>query len=117
VRSGEWGAGVIPERTEPYTWVTDGPREWIGRLVHIRDDGKAVVVNAHGGRVTVGWTPWGPPPRVIAVQCADCEHPTAAADLVRGEDDAWLCMACEDRRARIESAMQPPAQSAADART
>ena len=47
----------MPERREPPTWVTDGEREWIGRLAQ--------------------WTPWEPPPRVIAVLCADCEHPAA----------------------------------------
>ena len=106
----------MPDRTEPYAWVTDGAREWIGRLVQVRDDGRALVVNGDGGRVVVAWTPWEPPPRVIAVLCADCEHPTAADDLVRAEDGTWLCTACEEGRVRIEGAIQRPAPSAADAR-
>jgi hypothetical protein len=97
----------MPERREPRTWVTDGEREWIGRLEQVRDDGKAVVVG-DGGRVIAGWTPWDPPPRVVAVLCADCEHSTAADDLVRGDDGSWLCTGCEGGRARL-----PPALPAA----
>ncbi len=107
----------MPEQTEPYAWVTDGRSEWIGRLVDVRGDGRAVVVNADGGRVVVGWTPWEQPPRVIAVLCADCEHPTAADDLVLGADAAWLCTACEERRVRVAGAIQRPGRGAADARS
>ena len=107
----------MPERTEPYAWVTDGASEWIGRLVHIRDDGRAIVVNAEGGRVVVGWTPWTPPPRVIAVLCGDCEHPTASDDLVRADDGTWLCTGCVDRRVRVGDAMHRSARSGADARS
>lgn len=41
----------MPERTAPPTWVTDGEREWIGWLEAVGDDGKAIVVDALGGRV------------------------------------------------------------------
>jgi hypothetical protein len=85
----------MPERTAPPTWVTDGDREWIGWLEEVDDDGMAIVVDSLGGRVAAGWTPWEPPPRVVAVLCADCEHPAAADDLVRGDDGRWLCSACE----------------------
>ena len=94
----------MPERTEPYAWVTDGASEWIGRLVHIRDDGRAIVVNAEGGRVVVGWTPWTPPP-------------TASDDLVRADDGTWLCTGCVDRRVRVGDAMHRSARSGADARS
>jgi hypothetical protein len=96
----------MPERNAPQAWVTDGEREWIGRLERLRDDGKAVVTGPDGGIVVAGWTPWEPPPRVIAVLCADCERPAAADDLVRDDDGAWLCSGCESDRA--------PAPRAAD---
>jgi hypothetical protein len=88
----------MPERTAPPTWVTDGEHEWIGRLETVGEDGRAIVIDSLGGRVTAGWTPWEAPPRVVAVLCADCEHPAAADDLVRADDGLLLCRRCESSR-------------------
>jgi hypothetical protein len=100
----------MPERTAPPTWVTDGDREWIGWLESVGDDGRAIVVDSLGGRVAVGWTPWDAPPRVIAVLCADCDHPAAADDLVLGDDGGWRCSGCESGHER--AAARPAADAA-----
>ncbi len=91
----------MPQRHAPQTWITDGECDWIGRLVDVRADGKAVVVNAIGGRVIAAWTPWEAPPRVLAVRCADCDRPVAGDDLVRADNGRWLCSACEHAGARL----------------
>ena len=88
----------MPERTAPPTWVTDGEHEWIGRLEAVDEDGMAIVIDSLGRRVAAAWTPWEPPPRVVAVLCADCEHPAAADDLVRTDDDLLVCHGCESGR-------------------
>jgi hypothetical protein len=106
----------MPERTQPPTWVTDGEHEWIGWLERVSEDGKAVVVDPLGGRVLAGWTPWESPPRVIAVLCADCDHPAAADDLVRGDDGLWLCCGCESDRAHAGARPAAAEPRAADAR-
>ena len=85
----------MPQQKPPQTWVTDGECDWIGRLVAVREDGKAVVMNSLGGRVVAAWTPWEAPPRVVAVRCAECGHPAAGGDLVRADDGCLLCSGCE----------------------
>ena len=83
------------DRHEPRTWVTDGAQEWIGRLTRLREDGRAIVETTEHGRVLATWTPWEPPPRVVAVLCVECERPTAPDEIIRAADGAWLCSACE----------------------
>jgi hypothetical protein len=86
---------MMQDRQEPRTWVSDGEQEWVGRLTRLRDDGRAIVETPEHGRVLAAWTPWEPPPRVVAVLCVGCERPTAPDEIVRGGDGAWLCPACE----------------------
>jgi len=86
---------MTTDRHEPRTWVTDGAHEWIGRLTRLRDDGRAIVETPEHGRVLATWTPWEPPPRVVAVLCVECERPIAPDEIIRAADGAWLCSACE----------------------
>jgi hypothetical protein len=86
---------MTTDRHEPRTWVTDGAHEWIGRLTRLRDDGRAIVETPERGRVLATWTPWEPPPRVVAVLCVECERPIAPDEIIRAADGAWLCSACE----------------------
>ena len=87
---------MASDRHEPRTWVTDGANEWIGRLTRLRDDGRAIVETPEHGRVLATWTPWEPPPRIVAVLCVECQRPMAPDEIIRTGDGAWLCLVCED---------------------
>jgi hypothetical protein len=87
---------MMSDRLAPRTWVSDGEHEWVGRLTRIRDDGRAIIETSERGRVLAAWTPWEPPPRIVAVLCADCERPMAPDEIIRAGDGAWLCLVCED---------------------
>lgn len=79
----------------PRTWVADGEEEWVGTLLRVRPDGRAVVLDPRQGRVLAGWAPWEAPPRVVAVACAACDHATTPDALVRDDVGIWLCQPCE----------------------
>ena len=87
---------MTPDRLEPRTWVSDGEHEWVGRLTRIRDDGRAIIETQERGRVLAAWTPWEPPPRIVAMLCVECERPMAPDEIIRAGDGAWLCLVCED---------------------
>jgi len=86
---------MTADRQEPRAWVTDGSREWVGRLTRVRDDGRAIVETPEHGRVLAAWTSWEPPPRVVAVICVECDQATAPDEIMRAADGSWLCAACE----------------------